>query len=193
MKKYAGWLLCVVMAACNSHDQPATDQQKKAISLGKTANSDLFNQSFEEILSHYYQLKNSFTNEVAETLINLKARQLQQSVDSFPLASFKADSMLVFTAQSYLTGISNELKGLVGEQGLKEKRKEFQMVGDQLYDLIRTVRYDRAIIYHFYCQSAFNEQGAYWLNDTKEITNPYGAGKKGACGEIRDSIFFQKE
>ena len=166
MKKYIGWLLFLLIAACNSHDQPATEQPKQMISLGKTANSDLVNQSFEEILSHYFQLKNNFANEVADSLINLKARQLQQSVDSFPLASFKADSVLVFTAQSYLTGISDELKGLSGEKALSEKRKEFQMVSDQLYDLIRTVRYDRAIIYHFYCQSAFNDQGAYWLNDT---------------------------
>ena len=47
MKKYIGWLLFLLIAACNSHDQPATEQPKQMISLGKTANSDLFNQSFE--------------------------------------------------------------------------------------------------------------------------------------------------
>jgi hypothetical protein len=60
-----------------------------------------------------------------------------------------------------------------------------------LYDLIRTVRYDRLLIYYNYCPMAFNDQGANWLSNSPEIRNPYIPKKMITCGEIKDSIDFR--
>jgi hypothetical protein len=80
---------------------------------------------------------------------------------------------------------------LLGVKLLDEKRRSFQMISDQLYDLVRTVRYDRQVVYHTFCPMAFNDEGAYWLSNSSDIKNPYFGPKMLTCGEVKDSLDFR--
>ena len=137
-------------------------------------------------------MKDHFVAESDSGSLNQSAKTLKISIDSLPLAELKADSVLVSTAKSFTEGISSELIGLIGEPTIEAKRRSFQMVSDQLYDLIRTVQYDQAVIFHPYCPMAFNDQGAYWLSNSREIKNPYVPKKMITCGDIKDSIDLRK-
>lgn len=108
------------------------------------------------------------------------------------LSELKADSNIVSTAKTYTTGISNELTAVKQEKDIEERRKSFQVLSEQLYDLIRTVKYDRAVVYHQYCPMAFNDAGAFWLSNSSDIRNPYLPKKMLICGEVKDSIDFRK-
>ena len=182
--------MVLILAACGSSDQKAKTGSQPQIALSQSANSDAFNQSFGQLLSDYFALKDDFIVE-NDSSIAKSARSLMVSADSLKLVELKADSNLVATAQTYSLGISSEVKGLLGEKEMVEKRKSFQIIGDQLYDLIRTVRYDRILVYHDYCPMAFNDQGANWLSNSPEIRNPYIPKKMITCGEIKDSIDFR--
>ncbi len=190
MRIYVLFGLVLVLAACGSSDKKDKTAEIPQGPLGRSANSDAFNRSFGKLLTDYYALKDNFVEE-KDSAIARSARSLMASVDSLQLDELKADSNIIATARTYTMGISSELKGLLGENQLEEKRKEFQMVGDQLYDLIRTVQYDRAVIYHDYCPMAFNDQGANWLSNTAQIRNPYIPKKMITCGEVKDSIDFR--
>ena len=192
MKKFVLYGLVLVLAACGSSDEKAKEEPKPQGPLTKSANSAAFNQSFGQLLTDYYSLKDNFITE-NNAAITQSAKILMISADSLKLGELMADSNIVNTAKIYSEGISSELKGLLGEKDLEAKRKSFQMVSDQLYDLIRTVRYDQAIIYHDYCPMAFNEQGANWLSSTATIRNPYIPKKMMTCGEVKDSIDFRQK
>lgn len=43
-------------------------------------------------------------------------------------------------------------------------------------------------IYKQYCPMAFNNQGAYWFADVKEIRNPYFGDRMLTCGRIDETI-----
>ncbi len=186
-------MLLIVFVSCGSGDKKANEANKGPVALSKSVSSSAFNQSFGKLLDNYYTLKDNFVAEKDSANLNKSARVLMVSVDSLQLKELKADSNLVSTAQTYTLGISSELKGLVGETTIENKRKSFQMVGDELYDLIRTVQYDQAVIYHDFCPMAFNDQGANWLSNSPEIRNPYIPKKMISCGEIKDSIDFRKK
>ncbi|MEO8173882.1 MAG: DUF3347 domain-containing protein [Sediminibacterium sp.] len=190
MKKLMLYGLVLVLAACGSSDEKAKEEPQPQGPLAKSANSEVFNQSFTQLLTDYYSLKDNFIAEKEEEIVQ-SAKNLEVSADSLKLTELKADSNLVNTAKIYSLGISAEIKGLLGEKDLEAKRKSFQMISDQLYDLIRTVRYDRAIVYHDYCPMAFNDQGANWLSNTAAIRNPYIPKKMITCGEVKDSIDFR--
>ena len=190
MKKYLLYALLLTAAACGGNEEKAKVEAPPQGPLAKSANSDAFNQSFGEVLNNYYALKDNFVAE-KDTALNHSATTLMASVDNLKLNELKGDTNIIATARSYSTGISSELKGLVGEKDLEAKRKSFQMVGDQLYDLIRTVQYDREVVYHQHCPMAFNDQGADWLSNTSDIRNPYIPKKMLTCGEVRDSIDFR--
>ena len=179
-----------LLTACGSSDLKAKIESQPQVALTQSANSEVFNQSFGQLLSDYFALKDNFIAE-NDSSIAKSARSLMVSADSLKLDELKADSNLIATAQTYSLGISSEIKGLLGEKEMVEKRKSFQIIGDQLYDLIRTVRYDRLLVYHDYCPMAFNDQGANWLSNLPEIRNPYIPKKMITCGEIKDSIDFR--
>jgi hypothetical protein len=190
MKRYLLYSVFAVLAACGSSDEKAKEPEIPQGPLLKSANSAAFNRSFGALLANYYNLKEDFIYENLDN-ITAAATKLVGSADSLKLDELKGDSMIISTASTYALGISSETKGLLGEKTLEGKRKSFQMISDQLYDLIRTVRYDQAIVYHAYCPMAFNDQGANWLSSTAQIRNPYIPKQMINCGEVKDSIDFR--
>ena len=56
---------------------------------------------------------------------------------------------------SLVKSIQGEIKGLNGERSMEQKKREFNIITDEIYSLIRTVRYDGSIIYHMRCPMAF--------------------------------------
>ena len=179
-----------LLIACSSDDRKSKNQDMVHEPLSKSANSDSFSLAFNQLMTEYYTLTDDFIDE-NDTQINISANQLRLLVDSLPLTDLKADSNIIITARTYTQGISSELAGLLGEKDLEAKRKAFQMVSDQLYDLIRTVQYSSSVVYHNFCPMAFNNQGANWLSNTPVIRNPYIPKKMLTCGEVKDSIDFR--
>lgn len=178
------------LAACGTADKKPEEAYQPLKPLMQSANSPAFNQSFQEILTAYFSLKDQLIAQ-NDSGINQSARVLKISVDSLKLSECKADSIILSTALTYTSSISDETIGLVGETDRKEKKKAFQLISDQLYDLIRTIRFDQAVIYHMYCNAAFPDQGAGWLNYSPKILNPYEPVQQPNCGVIKDSLDFR--
>lgn len=186
-------LICLFLLFSFACQQPS---QKEGISgnngkkmLQTSANSSAFNQSFDSLLIAYLQLKDQLGAE-KDSGIAQATRALILASDSLKLSELKADDDLVQTAFSYSDGISSEAQGLLGENNILSKRRSFQMISDQLFDLIRTVQYSQKLLYRFYCDKAFEDQGAYWISDQNSMNNPYQPMSKAPCGEIKDTIPF---
>ncbi len=187
MKKYLLYTAYLLLIACNRLDNAAKDKEQNRESLTKSVHTSAFNQSFGALLNEYYALKDNFIAE-NDSLINQSAKTMVLLVDSLELTEFFADSNVLATAKPFVFGISSELIGLIEEKKMEEKLKSFQMVSDQLYELIRTVKYGNEVVYLQYCPTAFSDQGAHWLSNSTIISNPYQPRNKRICGVIKDSI-----
>jgi len=163
-------------------------------------NSDSFNAAFHKLMDQYYTMKDAFV-EWDTVKVNQSAKSLQQISDSLPVNDLKADSSVIQTAQSYIASISSEITGLIGENSIEQKRRAFNMLTNDMYDLVRVVKYDQEILYHIKCPMAFNDSvEAYWLSNTSKIINPYLGRKHPSykdkmlgCGEVTDSLDFAKK
>lgn len=193
MKRILAFSLILFLAACGGNDEKAAVAEAPQAPLGQSANSDTFNLVFGKMLDSYFQLKDQFIKE-NDTLITKGTEQLIADINAAAgvLSELKADSSIVSTAKTYTTGIGNELAAVKQEKDIEERRKSFQVLSEQLYDLIRTVKYDQAVVYHQYCPMAFNDAGAFWLSNSSDIRNPYLPKKMLICGEVKDSIDFRK-
>lgn len=191
MKKFFAIALVALFTACAGDDKKAEEMQPET-PLTQSANPEGFNRSFGSFLNNYYLLKDGLvaTN---DTIANTYAKMLVSSADSISLAELKADSSIVEMANGYLQSIVAEAKALTLVKGIEEKRKSFQMISDNMYNLVRTIRYDQEKIYYQYCPMAFNDAGAHWLSNSDEIRNPYFGKKMLVCGEVKDSIDFGKK
>lgn len=188
MKNFGLGLLLVLFAACGEN---LLKEEKVSIVYDTTrvsANSDAFNSQFSLFLNSYFNLKDAFIKEQINA-IDAAADSVAKLSKAISLKELKADSTQK-TAQILIESIQAELIGLKGETDIEEKRKAFQMLGEQLLVLIQTVQYDRQIIYNQYCPMAMDNNGATWLSNTAEIQNPYLPKTMLECGEVKDTLNY---
>ena len=195
-------LICIsaCLMSCGSEDKKAAENTSESQVQVAGKNTAAFNQSFDKLLNAYYALKDGLV-EYDTAKANAASRELAIHADNLAIDEIRNDSTgaIKETAKSYTGTISGSAKGLVGEQELEKKKREFQMISDAMYDLVRTVKYDQQKIYHQHCPMAFGEEDAYWISNSSEIVNPY-LGKKHPkykagmvhCGDITDSLDFSK-
>ena len=207
MKKIVIGIIVLVVAAFVvdkfflSKKEAAAAEGPKQQALAISKNSAAFNDSFEKLLNGYFSLKDALTNyDTAKA--NAAAKELVLFADSLKTDEIKGDTThtLQQVAADFAGTMSGSAKGLIGEQDLIKKKREFQLISEALYNLVRTVRYDRQKLYHQHCPMAFNdEEEAWWISNSNEVVNPYLGNKhpkyKGTmehCGDITDSLDFSK-
>jgi len=169
--------------------------------LTTSKNSEAFNKSFEQMLTAYFALKNALID-YDTAAANKAAGELAIASDSLKTEELKGDTTgaIKEMAKNYAGTVLGSAQALAGEKELVKKKKEFSMISDAIYDLIRTVRYDRQKFYHQHCPMAFNDTDeAWWISTSDKIENPY-LGKKHPkyhsgminCGDITDSLDFRQ-
>ena len=190
MRKHFAIAIAVFLVSCGGTDRQPDEVAKKDEPLSQSKNSVEFNQRFTNFLNNYYHLKDALVLS-NDTMANSSAVLLQQSGNNLELKEIKADSSIIQMANAYVQTISSEAQALTGEKDLEAKRKSFQMISDAMYDLVRTIRFDKDVVYHQFCPMAFNDAGAYWLSASADVKNPYFGKKMLSCGEVKDSIDFR--
>jgi hypothetical protein len=196
LQKYFNMKYLVIIAftfvACGGSDQGVNGETPKAEPLAQSKNSEGFNEKFTSFLNHYFHLKDAFVSS-DDGMAVTHAKLLAASADSLDVSQVKADTSIIDMARQYVQSVSAEAKGLVGEKDIEARRKSFQTISDNMYDLVRTVRFDKQVLYHQFCPMAFNDAGAHWLSATADIKNPYFGKKMLTCGEVKDSIDFRSK
>jgi hypothetical protein len=178
-------------------DAPVVEKKDQPLSIGKNS---MFNTALGGLMTDYLALKDALVD-WDSTRADQQATALALRADSLPFTELKADTNIIATAKTFAASVSGEAKGFAGETTLEQKRREFNMITDQLYTLLLTVKYDGQIIYHDKCPMAFNEsEEGFWLSDNSKIVNPYLGrrhpvykAKMLGCGEITDSLNFAKK
>lgn len=203
MKKVVIVVLVLVVAGVAAYfllrkeDKPEPPKQQP---LAISKNSDAFNQAFNALLNNYYSLKNAFVEWDTASAVKAAA-VLAASVEKVPFSELKGDTMIVATARSFAESVVAESNTIIGAGGIEEKRRSFYTLSENLYNLVRTVKYDQAIVYHMNCPMAFNDnEEASWISNTDKVENPY-LGKKHPkykagmieCGSVQDSVDFRQK
>ncbi len=150
-----------------------SNTEEKDAPLAISSKTSAFNRSFAVVLNNYYELSDGFAASDSSR-ISACSPKTTYSIDSIRFDQFKADTAIVQTAVSLAQSMQGEITGLQKENTMEQKKREFNMITDELYSLIRTVRYDGSTVYHMRCPNAFADSSeAYWLSPVNKILNPY--------------------
>lgn len=178
-------------------EESAQPEAPKQQPLAQSKNSDAFNKPFNDMLNSYFQLKDALVDwDTAKATSS--ATMLADLAGKIPFDELKGDTTITATAKSFAGSVVAEAQGVAGEAAIEEKRRSFYTLSENLFNLLRTVKYDQQVVYYDKCPMAFNDsETAYWLSNSKEIINPYlgnkhpkyKAGMLG-CGEIEDSVSY---
>lgn len=123
-------------------------------------------EKLNDVFATYIQLKTALVNTNAEAATE-EASQLMTA-----FANVGADDMTMKAAQN-----------IVESDDVEVQRTQFVAVTTGVEALLANT-IDEGVIYKQYCPMAFNNTGAYWLSESKEIRNPYFGDKMLKCGRI---------
>lgn len=174
-----------------------SDSGPKPQPIAVSQHSQAFNQSVQKMMNAYYNLTEGFVNWDTAS-VNKYSLELKSAIDSIQMNDLKKDSIIHQTAISYWDNSKMELANLIDKPSLDEKRISLNILSDNLYNFLRTVRFDNAKVYWQECPMAFNEdESGYWLSKTEAVRNPYLGTKhpkygKGMleCGGPKDTLNF---
>lgn len=187
------FIICVFVLseiACTSKPK----ENETAVTTFKSKNTDSFNLAFDSVLTEYDNLKTAFIN-WDTVAANKSASALERLVIYVPYEQLKDDDIAT-KANSIAQNAAQATENLLSQDSIADKRRIFYTVSESIYNLAKTVGYDKAVIYHKKCPMAFNgDQEGWWFSETKKIDNPYFGTKhpkyKNAmleCGTVEDSI-----
>ncbi len=159
------------------------------ISVGKQ--SAVFMSSFKSLLDSYYHLRDAFVSGNLASVDKMNV-MVKTAADSLKIDDIQGDTAGTIreTARYFSGTIGTTAATLATKKDIESKRKEFDVLTDALWNLTRTVKYNGQKIYYQYCPMAFDNKGAYWLSQDKQIRNPYFGSKMLTCGETTDSVDY---
>ncbi len=160
--------------------------------------SDQFNASIASAMNAYYSMTDGFVN-WDTTRVSQSANQLQSALSSIQLSEVQKDTLIHATAQSYMDNAKGDVAGIVQDTAWKSRRTSLNNLSENLYNFLRTVKFDDSKVYYQECPMAFGQETyGYWLSKEKQVNNPYLGtsdpewGRKMLhCGETKDSINFK--
>lgn len=202
MKK---WLLLLLLAVLGVFlwfflvtKRKPKDEVPKDQPVAMSRHSQAFNQSLNAFLTAYDSLTESFVN-WDSVAVTANAVTLRNDLGAVKWTELQKDTVIYQTAAGYSDIFKSDLEELSGAGNLAAKRHAFHSFSQNLYDLLRTVKYDGAKVYLQQCPMAFGENTeGIWLSKAKKIRNPYLGlhdpeyrGTMISCGETKDTLNFQ--
>ncbi len=171
---------------------------EKAKKIEIKSATPLFDEGIKAMMTSYLTMKDAFVN--ADTAAAKAAgTTMVKAIDSIKLDELKNDtSGLENTVGPLLSDVKSNAVSLLAQTVIKEMRMDFNQVNQQMYSLLKAIKYKGETLYWQNCPMAFDgNQEANWFDTRSGLarTNPY-LGKKDPkyggsmlnCGEEKDSI-----
>ncbi|MDP2040387.1 efflux RND transporter periplasmic adaptor subunit [Algoriphagus sp.] len=146
--------------------------------------SQEFRDQITSVADAYFLVKNNLVKDnLSEAQKSLST--LDQNLGKVNMNLVKGEAHDLWMGM--LSGLKDAKTKMANTKDLEEARKHFSMLSFHMLEVTETFGLNKAVVYKDYCPMAFGDQGAYWLSEQKEITNPYFGASMLACGEIKQT------
>jgi membrane fusion protein, copper/silver efflux system len=146
--------------------------------------SEEFRNQITRVADSYFQVKNGLVKDNlsdAQKSLNAIDQNLEQV--NMNLVQGQAHDLWM----GMLRGIKDSNSKIRTSKEIEEARKHFSMLSFHILEMAETFGLNKDVVYKDYCPMAFGDQGAYWLSEQKDITNPYFGASMLTCGEIKQT------
>jgi hypothetical protein len=150
-----------------------------------TANSTQSNVSIKELVNLYLQMKNA----LAQDNTGGAAAAGKRMEASFK--NFDKSSLTPVQKKQYedVEADAREHAEHIGKNSgnIAHQREHFVMLSKDIYDLVKTFGAGQ-VLYKEFDAKANKGKGAFWLNETKDIINPYMGKSMLTSGSVKEEI-----
>ena len=147
--------------------------------------SSNFKKQIAAVLAPYFKLKNALVASDAPQAAKA-AEQTKQSLEKVDMTLVKGKAHRQWV--QHLNSMQEALSTTETNPTLEAQRTAFAPLSKALYQSVRQFGVTGLEAHYQHCPMANNNQGAYWLSESKEIRNPYFGNKMLTCGSVMETI-----
>ena len=137
------------------------------------------------LLTNYFEVNKALiedNNDGAKSA----AKTFADNLAKFDMSKLVGEQMDFYHIQ--LAKISSSLKSISESVDIEESRTQLSTVSEGMYALVKAYHSNEAELYYQFCPMAKNNEGAYWISDTKEVINPYMGQRMLNCGMTKEKL-----
>jgi hypothetical protein len=184
MKNYLFLLMSVVIISCGSDTNQ--NEETETITIQKYTNvDDVSLDRINSIYQEYINLKNSLV-ETDPAKASEAARVLAQTAKEFDYEPLVPEARVFL--EEKIASVDERAESIAGSTNVEEQRMHFYPLSRDMYEVMKSFNVRDEPVYYQYCPMAFDDRGAYWLSNEKQIRNPYFGDVMLKCGEVREVI-----
>ena len=143
-----------------------------------------FRNQITQVADAYFGIKNALVKDDLEGT-KKGINQFSQDLSKVNMSLVKDQAHDQWMNQ--LKGLKEASQKINSSPNIEEARKHFSMLSFHILEMTETFGINKDVVYKDYCPMAFGDQGAYWLSEKKDITNPYFGASMLTCGEVKQT------
>jgi Cu(I)/Ag(I) efflux system membrane fusion protein len=157
------------------------DQENESTSGGNHQHSE----HLSELVDRYLSMKEMLSNDRLEGAKNQLAGFKKEVMQNKEMNEHPEHSVM---HQEHHAAMVEALRKASKTEDIQAFRSSFAEVSKQLVKAVENQGFEDKELYWQYCPMAENNKGAYWLDDQKEIANPYMGQQMPGCGSTEKTI-----
>lgn len=138
----------------------------------------------KSLFDHYIHVKTALVNSNTSEAKN-GATGVLQVLKDFDRSQLSTEHKAAY--DNSINGIRSAAEGIVNSNEIAKQREHFAQLSNSAYDLAKSFGAGKPL-YHDHCPMAFDNKGAMWLSELKEIKNPYYGEEMLECGTVEEVI-----
>ena len=150
-----------------AHDHAAVEQKNPATVSSPVLKNDKLN----AIYQHYIHLTTALTSG-NETEAKIAAGAIEAGAKSLDGGN----------------AIATNAGRITNAADIEAQRLAYENISNEMISFMKKEGLSTGELYVAHCPMAFNDKGASWISNTKEIRNPYFGDKMLGCGEVKETI-----
>ncbi len=147
---------------------------------------DRFKTQLEPLFSAYFAIQQALSEDELETA-QKGARQLLKSLEAVDMGLLKEPAHTSWMRRHQ--ALKEAAGEIAGAEEVSDARSSFRSLSRSLIAVAEEFGTSgKQPIFRFHCPMAFDGEGADWLQDNREIANPYFGAAMFKCGELTETV-----
>jgi Cu(I)/Ag(I) efflux system membrane fusion protein len=145
-----------------------------------------FRAQFDAVLQIYFSVSRALFSDNHQAAVQA-AKQLDEVLAKIDMTLLQGETHMAWMKEAAV--LQKQTAAIAEAKDIDAQRTAFSLLSESL--ITASKRFgpvNRAGLYILHCPMAFQDKGANWLSDRKDIQNPYFGAKMPGCGEVTATL-----
>ncbi|BBB31795.1 Cu(I)/Ag(I) efflux system membrane protein CusB/SilB [Thermotomaculum hydrothermale] len=165
--------------APSTHNHGGMEMEKKAKKSTQLKVSNEFKKSAEFLVEDYLKIQKALSKDNLESAKKI-ARDALKNIKGIRMEALEAKPHMRW--MKIQNAVKSNLEGIGNSKTLSEARSFFKNLSEEIEKASKEFKLNSKTVYKYFCPMAFDNKGAYWLQDKEGTENPYFGSKMFKCG-----------